>query len=107
MKERAEVVERDLEEVNSRSNHHQGEINWLKIREKEVKEKVDQLEGSSSGQTTMPRSSRINWTGWRRMSANVDVLLQKLGKSLFLWRTRLGLNYPMCLPGGASMLLLQ
>ena len=39
------MVERDLEEVNSRSNHHQREINWLKIREKEVKEKVDQLGG--------------------------------------------------------------
>ena len=45
VKERAEVVERDLEEVNGRFDHHQGEINQLKIRGKEVKEKVDQLGG--------------------------------------------------------------
>ena len=45
MKERSEVVERDLEEVNGCFDHHQGEINCLKIREKEAKEKVEQLEG--------------------------------------------------------------
>ena len=39
------MVERDLEEVNGCFNHHQGEINSLKIREKELKEKVNQLEG--------------------------------------------------------------
>ena len=45
MKERSKVVERDLEEVNGCFNCHQGEINRLKIREKEAKEKVEQLEG--------------------------------------------------------------
>ena len=45
VKERSEVVERDLKEVNGCFDHYQGEINRLKIREKEAKEKVEQLEG--------------------------------------------------------------
>ena len=45
VKEQSKVVERDLEEVNGRFDHHRGEINCLKIREKEAKEKVEQLEG--------------------------------------------------------------
>ena len=39
------MVERDLEEVNGCFDCHQGEINCLKIMEKEVKEKVEELEG--------------------------------------------------------------
>ena len=39
------MVKRDLEEVNSHFNCHQGEIDHLKTREKESKEKVEQLEG--------------------------------------------------------------
>ena len=46
VKERAEVVERDLEEVNGCFDHHRREINHLKMREKEAKEKVNQLGGS-------------------------------------------------------------
>ena len=42
---RAEVVGRDLEEINGWFDHHRGEINHLKAREKDVKEKVDQLGG--------------------------------------------------------------
>ena len=42
---RAEVVGRDLEEINGQFDHHRGEINHLKTREKDVKEKVDQLGG--------------------------------------------------------------
>ena len=42
---RAKVVGRDLEEINGRFDHHRGEINHLKTREKEAKEKVDQLGG--------------------------------------------------------------
>ena len=41
VKERSEVVERGLEEVNGCFNCHQGKINHLKTREKEGKEKVD------------------------------------------------------------------
>ena len=46
---RAEVVGRDLEEINRWFDHHRGEINHLKTREKEAKEKVEQLEGFTIG----------------------------------------------------------
>ena len=42
---RAEVVGRDLEEINGWFDHHRGEINRLKIREKEAKEEVERLKG--------------------------------------------------------------
>ena len=45
VKERFEVVERDLEEVNGCFDCHWGEISRLKIREKEAKEKVEELGG--------------------------------------------------------------
>ena len=40
---RAEVVEKDLEEINGRFDRHRGEINRLKIREKDAKEETKQL----------------------------------------------------------------
>ena len=42
---RAEVVGRDLEEINGRFDHHRGEINHLKIRAKDAKEETEQLKG--------------------------------------------------------------
>ena len=42
---RAEVVGKDLEEINGRFYRHRGEINRLKIREKDAKEEVKQLKG--------------------------------------------------------------
>ena len=42
---RAEVVGKDLEEINGQFNRHRGEINRLKIREKDAKEEVKQLKG--------------------------------------------------------------
>ena len=42
---RAEVVGRDLEEINGRFYRHRGEINCLKIREKDSKEETEQLKG--------------------------------------------------------------
>ena len=42
---RAEVVGKDLEEINGRFNHHRGEINRLKIQEKDSKEEVEKLKG--------------------------------------------------------------
>ena len=42
---RAEVVGRDLEEINGRFDRHRGEINHLKIREKDAKEETEQLKG--------------------------------------------------------------
>ena len=46
---RAEVVGRDLEEINGRFDHHRGEINRLKIREKDSKEEVERLKGFMVG----------------------------------------------------------
>src|ERR1700743_2549059 len=42
---RAEVVGRDLEEINGQFDHHRGEINHLKIREKDAKEETEKLKG--------------------------------------------------------------
>ena len=42
---RAKVVGRDLDEINGRFDHHRGEINRLKIREKDSKEEVEKLKG--------------------------------------------------------------
>ena len=42
---RAKVVGRDLEEINGQFNRHRGEINRLKIREKNGKEEVEKLKG--------------------------------------------------------------
>ena len=41
----AEVVGRDLEEIDGRFDCHRGEINHLKIREKDGKEEVEKLKG--------------------------------------------------------------
>ena len=42
---RAEVVGKDLEEINGWFDHHRGEINCLKIREKDAKEETEKLKG--------------------------------------------------------------
>src|ERR1700743_2900338 len=42
---RAEVVGKDLEEINGRFDLHRGEINHLKIREKDAKEEVERVKG--------------------------------------------------------------
>ena len=42
---RAEVVGKDLEEINGRFDRHRGEINRLKIREKTAKEETEELKG--------------------------------------------------------------
>ena len=42
---RAEVVGKDLEEINGRFDRHKGEINRLKIREKTAKEETEELKG--------------------------------------------------------------
>ena len=42
---RAEVVGKDLEEINGQFDHHRGEINCLKIREKDAKEETEKLKG--------------------------------------------------------------
>src|ERR1700743_1948572 len=42
---RAKGVGIDLKEINGRFDHHRGEINHLKIREKDSKEEVEKLKG--------------------------------------------------------------
>src|SRR6202000_2028163 len=46
---RAEVVGRDLGGTNGWFDHHRGEINCLKIREKDAKEEVEGLKGFVAG----------------------------------------------------------
>ena len=45
VKSRAKVVGKDLEEINGRFDCHRGEINCLKIREKDAKEETKKLKG--------------------------------------------------------------
>ena len=63
MEEQSKVVERDLEEVNSYLDHHRGEINHLKMREKESKEKVEELGGYILGAAHEAEvfESCLNW----------------------------------------------
>ena len=42
---RAEVVGKDLEEINGRFDRHRGEINHLNIREQDAKEETEKLKG--------------------------------------------------------------
>ena len=42
---RAEVVGKDLQEINGWFDRHRGEINCLKIREKDAKEETKKLKG--------------------------------------------------------------
>ena len=45
MESRAKVVGKDLEEINGQFDCHRGEINRLKIREKDTKEETEKLKG--------------------------------------------------------------
>ena len=45
MESRAEVLGKDLKEINRRFDRHRGEINRLKIREKTAKEETEELKG--------------------------------------------------------------
>ena len=68
MESRAEVVGRDLEEINGRFDRHRGEINRLKIREKDSKEEVEKLKGFvvGAGHEAQIFKDRLN-----RMAENV------------------------------------
>ena len=65
---RAEVVGRDLEEINGQFDRHRGEINHLKIREKDAKEEVERLKGFvvGAGHEAQVFKDRLN-----RMEENV------------------------------------
>src|ERR1700743_507922 len=113
---RAEVVGRDLEEINGRFDCHRGEINRLKIREKDSKEEVERLKGFVVG---AGHEARIFKDRLDRMAENVCrcgrtpagggggvVFVQEWGRSLFRRRMRVGRNYPMLRSGRMSMSLL-
>ena len=65
---RADVVGKDLEEINGRFDCHRGEINRLKIREKDAKEETEQLKGFivGAGHEAQVFKNRLN-----RMEENV------------------------------------
>ena len=94
------MVERDLEEVNGHFDHHRGEINRIKEREKEAR-------GLIIGAAHRAELFKTHLDRMKTTSASVDVLLLRLRGSFCLCRKRLGQNYPMHLPEGASTLLLQ
>ena len=60
---RAKVVGRDLEEINGRFDRHRGEINRLKIREKDAKEETEQLKGFivGAGHEAQVFKNRLDW----------------------------------------------
>src|SRR6202000_2915008 len=65
---RAEVVGKDLEEINGRFDCHRREINHLKIREKDAKEETEKLKGFivGAGHEAQIFKDRLN-----RMEENV------------------------------------
>ena len=93
---RAEVVGKDLEEINGQSDHHRGEINQLNIREKDAKEETEKLKGFIVG---AGHEAQVFKNHLDRMEKNVckDRLLQKLEKSLCLLKTRVGQSCPILL----------
>ena len=103
---RAEVVGKDLEEINGQFDCHRSEINHLKIREKDAKDKVGKLKGFviSAGHEAQVFKNCL--VGWKKMSADVDALLQRLERSLSLLRKRVGQSYPTRLLLERSMWLL-
>ena len=68
MESRAEVVGKDLEEINGRFDCHRGEINHLKIREKDGKEEVEKLKGFFVG---AGREAQIFKNRLDRMEENI------------------------------------
>ena len=103
---RAEVVGRDLEEINGPFDRHRGEINCLKIREKDSKEEVEKLKGFVVG---AGHEAQIFKDCLDRMAENIcrcGGLPQRLGRSLSPQRTKEGRSCPMLLSERTSMWLL-
>ena len=65
---RAEVVGKNLEEINRLFNHHRGEINCLKIREKDAKEETEKLKGFIIG---AGREAQVFKNHLNRMEENI------------------------------------
>ena len=103
---RAEVVGKDLEEINGRFDCHRGEINHLKSREKDAKEETEKLKGFIVGAGHKAQVFKNHLDRLEEKSAGMDELLQRLGMSLYLLRTRVGQSCPMLLLLERSMWLL-
>ena len=60
---RAEVVAKDLEEINGQFDRHRGEINHLKMREKDAKEETEQLKGFivGTGHEAQVFKNHLDW----------------------------------------------
>ena len=96
------MVNRDLEEVNGCFDCYRGEIDHLKMREKELKKKVEELGGFVLGAT---HEAEVFKTRLDRMEDNVckcGCTPSEVGEELSLQRRRLGQNCPMRLSKGAS-----
>ena len=63
VKTRSKVVGRDLEEVNRCFDHHRGEVNRLKKKKEELKEKEEELRGFiiGAGHEAEVFKSRLDW----------------------------------------------
>ena len=82
---RAEVVGKDLEEINGQFDHHRGEINCLKIREKDSKEEVKKLKGFIVG---AGHEAQVFKNCKMRVGRSCPMhLSERTSMLLLLWRT--------------------
>ena len=103
---RAEVLGRDLKEINGQFDCHRGKIHCLKIREKDVKEETEKLKGFIVG---AGHKAQVFKDCLDRMEENVcrcGRTPSEVGKDLCLLRTKVGRSCPMPLLLGRSMWLL-
>ena len=99
----AEVVGKDLEEINEQFDHHRGEINHLKIREKDSKEEVEKLKGFIIG---ADHEAQVFKNCLDRMEENICRCGRTPSRSLSPLRMSTGRSYPMLLLLERSMWLL-
>ena len=103
---RAEVVGKDLEQINGWFNCHGGEINHLKIREKDTKEETKKLKGFIIG---AGHKAQVFKDHLDRMEENVcrcGRTPSEVGEGLFPLRTRVEWSCPMLQLVKRSTLLL-
>ena len=103
---RAEVVGRDLEEINGQFDCHRGEINRLKIREKDAKEETEKLNGFIIG---AGHEAQVFKDHLDRMEENVcrrGRTPSEVGEEFVSSEDEVGQSYPMLLLLEKSMWLL-
>ena len=92
---RAEVVGKDLEEINGQFDCHRGKINHLNIREKDAEEETERLKGFIVGAGHEAQVFKNRLDRMEENVCNVGRLLQRSGKSLSFLRTKAGQSCPM------------